>query len=252
MAVPIHPLLPLARRPEVSDAVQSARTAVDRLLRHRVLRQRSGEVIAESALRGARASAALEGVDWSLAEIRGVHGAPTGSDAALVHGALRVSAEIAALAAVWRRAPLQALARLHLLAAADVAPAEELGRPTSATPRLAALAELASSPAGVPAVVEAAIVHGELLALEPFRWGTGLVARAAQRLVLGSRGLDPSSLVAADVGHAAMRAEYLAAGLAYRSGSPGAVAGWVVHCARAVEVAAQDGLAYCEALLRES
>jgi hypothetical protein len=245
-----HPLQPLASRPEVAQAAASARTAVDRLLRHRILRRRSSDMTAESALRGARASAALAGVDWPLEAVRGLRGAAGDESAALVHGALRVSAEIGALATVWRRAPLQALARLHVLAAADVLPAAELGRPWAGGPRLTALAELASGPAAVPAIVEAAVVHGELLALAPFRWGNGLVARAAQRLILVSRGLDPQSIVAVEVGHAALAEEYAASGLAYRQGSPDDVAAWVTHCARAVEVGAHDALAFAEALSR--
>lgn len=248
--VPPHPLQPLADRDEVAVAAESARAAVDRLLRHRILRRRSGELIAESALRGARASAALEGVDWPLEVVRRVDGAATDSAAAVVHGALRVSAEIGTLAAVWRRAPLQALARLHVLAAADLAPAPELGRPTVGGPRLAALAELATAPPGVPAVIEAAVIHGELLALEPFAVGTGVVARAAQRLVLITRGLDPQSMVPAEVGHAGAMQAYAALAAGYRAGLPSAVAAWVVHCAAAVEAGGRDGLAFCEALSR--
>lgn len=248
-AAPASPLQPLAGRPEVAQAAESARIAVDRLLRHRILRRRAGEVRAESALRGARASAALEGVDWPLERVRQLTGTAEAS-AAAVFGALRLSAEVGGLAAVWRRAPLQALARLHVLAAADALPAEELGRPHAGGPRLVALAELASGPAGVPAVIEASVVHGELLSLEPFRWGNGLVARAAFRLVLIARGLDPQSLVAAEVGHAAAVDEYLAAARAYRQGTTDGVVAWVVHCAGAVDAGAQDGLAVAEALSR--
>lgn len=242
----------LAGRPDVVAAAESARVAVDRLLRHRALRRQPGVVIAESALRGARASAALGGADWPLERVRSVHGPAGDGAAAIVHGALRVSAEIGALMPVWRRSPLQALARLHVLAAADLLPAAELGRPVSAGPRLVALVELVTRPAGVPAVVEAAVVHGELLVLGPFRRGTGLVARAAQRLVLLARGLDPQSLVAPEIGHAAAAGAYRAAAEGYRGGSPAAVAAWVVHCAGAVEAGAQDGLAFCEALTRAS
>ena len=68
------PLAALAELPGVTAAVDRARAAVDELLQHRVLRARSSEVSAESALRGARASAALEGADWTLAEIRSFEG----------------------------------------------------------------------------------------------------------------------------------------------------------------------------------
>ena len=40
----------------------------------------------------------------------------------------------------------------------------------------------------------AAIAHGELMTLQPFRWGSGLIARASVRLVLASRGVDPDLL----------------------------------------------------------
>ena len=48
-------------------------------------------------------------------------------------GALRVSEALeggaTALVGVWQRAPLQALARLHVLAAADLVDDDRLGRP---------------------------------------------------------------------------------------------------------------------------
>ena len=55
--IPDDPLAALLPLPRVQDAVAEARTAVDSLLGHRVLRRGSAEVTAESALRGARASA---------------------------------------------------------------------------------------------------------------------------------------------------------------------------------------------------
>src|SRR4051812_8349814 len=61
----------VATLPDVPEAVARTREAVDRLLGHRILRRRSAEVSAESALRGARASAALEGVSAPLEEVRG-------------------------------------------------------------------------------------------------------------------------------------------------------------------------------------
>ncbi len=233
--------------------MQAARTSVDRLLGHRVLRRRSAQVSAESALRGARASAALEGADRPLDVVRGWSQPAYDGQGHLVSGALRVSAEIGALVPVWRRAPLQALARLHVLAAADAVPPDELGRPqvdAAAGARLAALAELAAGPPGAPAVVEAAVVHGELLVLRPFGWGGGLVARAAARLVLVSRGLDPTSLAAPEVGHAEREADYRSAAGGYAAGTVAGVTAWVVHCAGALESGAYEGLAICEALLR--
>ena len=57
-----------ARRPRTAPG-----PAIDRLLGHKVLRRESAGVSTESALRGARASAALEGVDVPLADLRAGH-----------------------------------------------------------------------------------------------------------------------------------------------------------------------------------
>ena len=64
------PLAPLLELPGVRAAADAARAGVDRLLSHKVLRRESAGVSTESALRGARASAALDGVDVPLAELR--------------------------------------------------------------------------------------------------------------------------------------------------------------------------------------
>lgn len=257
------PLATVASLPDVPESVARARDAVDRLVGHRILRRRSAEVSAEAALRGARASAALEGVSVPLEQARGGEVSDP-----VVQGALRVSAELGPLAATWRTAPRQALARLHALAAADGAPADDLGRPRSGgdvrdplelgpppspaetAARLGALSDLLTAPTGAPALVVAAIVHGELLTLRPFGWGDGVVARAAGRLTLVDRGLDPKSLIAPEVGHAELRDGYVGGLRGYASGTPEGVAGWIRHCADAIELGARDALAVCEAFLR--
>ncbi len=258
------PLAPLAELPGVSEAVDDARTAVDRLLGHRVLRRRSAEVSAESALRGARASAELEGTPADLEDVRsGTTNAPA------IQGALRVSAELGSLVDTWRHAPRQVLARLHVLAAADTVPADELGRPRgdgTAPPdphglgpppgpqevsaRLDALARVLSGRTAAPAPVVAAIVHGELAALRPFGWGNGLVARAAERLILVATGLDPKSLAVPEVGHLDQREQYATAMGAYIGGGTDGMVSWVRHCSAALAAGARESLAICEAIKR--
>ncbi|MQA93843.1 MAG: oxidoreductase [Streptosporangiales bacterium] len=256
------PLARIAALPSVAEAVESARAGVDRLLGHRILRRRSADVSAESALRGARASAALSGEEVPLETIRaGDVTTPA------VQGALRLSVEVGQLADLWAKAPRQVLARLHVLAAADAVPADDLGRPRTnpevtggseelAVPpaelamRLDGLTGLLTTPSAAPALVAGAIVHGELLALRPFGWGDGLVARAAERLTYIQRGLDPKSLVAPEVGYAETAGGYEPALRGYLAGDPEGVAGWVTYCAKAVELGARDSLAVCEALLR--
>ncbi|RFS87096.1 oxidoreductase [Actinomadura spongiicola] len=241
----------------VSGAVDDARSAVDRLLGHRVLRRRSAEVSTESALRGARASAVLEGVSVTLDELR----ATEHPSDPVVQGSLRVSAELGTLTETWRKAPRQALARLHVLAAADAVDSAVLGRPrdhslddapepSDVAARLDVLSTLLTTPTKAPALVVAAVVHGELLTLRPFGWGDGLIARAAQRLTLIARGLDPKSLVAPEVGHLELSEEYAEALRSYASGTSEGVARWIGHCSDAVAAAARDSQAICEAFMR--
>jgi hypothetical protein len=248
------PLAAVAAVPEIIAAADAARQAVDKLLTSRVLRRRSAEISAEAGLRSARASAALAGVSVPLQELR-AHG----SSDPIVQGALRCSLELGGLRETFGRAPRQALARLHVLAAADLVPVEQLGRPradvdeaTSAviTRRVGALAELLARSTKAPAVVVAAVVHGELLALEPFAEANGLVARAAARLVLVSRGLDPKALTSPDVGHLELQANYKSAARGYAHGERTGLIAWVTHCCAALELGARDSLAICEALAR--
>lgn len=248
------PFAAVALLPGVAAAASGARTAVDRLLASRVLRRQSAAVSVEAGLRSARASAALAGVEIPLEALR-----TTGSADPVVQGALRVSAELGGLRETFVRAPRQVLARLHVLAAADMTTSARLGRPRESgdaahadtvARRLGALAELLAQPTKAPAVVVAAVTHGELLALQPFAEANGVVARGAARLVLLARGLDPKALTAPDVGHLELRDEYATAAAAYARGGPEGLATWVCHCCHAVELGARDSLAVCEALAR--
>jgi hypothetical protein len=241
------PLAPLLDLPGVREAADAARAAIDRLLGHKVLRRESAGVSTESALRGARASAALEGVDVPLAALR----AGEVQDP-VVQGALRVSAGLGSMVETWPRAPGQVLARLHVLAAADLADQAALGRPAAqAGPRLTGVFSLVAAQTSVPAVVVAALVHGELAALAPFGTADGIVARAAGRLTMITRGLDPKAVSVPEVGFTELGREAYAQALAgYAAGAPNGVAGWLVHCCRATEHGALEGLAICESLLR--
>ncbi|RFU41577.1 oxidoreductase [Actinomadura logoneensis] len=258
----------VADLPGVEEAVADARKAVDRLLGHRILRRRSAEVSTESALRGARASAVLEGASVTMDELRS---AVEGHAAPIVQGSLRVSAELGSLAETWRKAPRQVLARLHVLAAADLVDQAALGRPRGAEAaveiadplelgappspvevgqRLDALCDLLVRPSKAPALIVAALVHGELLTLRPFGVADGVIARAAERLTFVARGLDPKSLTAPEVGHLELAADYPDALRAYASGTAEGMVRWIRHCADATVAAARDSQAICEAYLR--
>ncbi|UZJ33939.1 Fic family protein [Streptomyces endophytica] len=264
------PLATLALLPGVTDSVDSVRKGVDRVYGHRIMRRRSNEVSSEAALRGARGSAALSGADWALEEVRrrtdfGVEG-----ESLTVGAALRLTAEAGQLLSVWRQSPLRVLARLHLVAAGKEAADDTVGRPRLAAEpveeplielplpdadevagRLDGLSRLLLAGTEAPALVLAAVVHGELLALRPFASHNGLVARAAERVVLIGSGLDPKAICPAEVGHAELgRAAYVAALEGYVSGTPEGVAGWIAHCGRAVELGVRESTAVCEALQR--
>ncbi|MGW2340644.1 oxidoreductase [Streptomyces sp. NPDC001661] len=271
MSTTADPLAALADLPGVADSVASVRKAVDRVYGHRVMRRRSNEITAEAALRGARGSAALCGADWPLEEVRrrtDFSGGDGDKEAPTVGAALRLTAEAGQLLSIWRQSPLRVLARLHLVAAADKSDA--VGRPRLAgepvdeplvelpvpdadevAGRLEGLSQLIIAESAAPALVNAAIVHGELLALRPFGSHNGLVARAAERIVLVGSGLDPKSVCPAELGHAELgRAAYAAALDGYASGTPEGMAAWINHCGKAIELGVRESTAVCEALQR--
>ena len=84
---------PLAGLEGVGQAARHARDAVDVLLRDRGLRKVSPEITSEALLRGAYASAALAGSSATLDDVR------RGADDPLATGAVRMTAELMALAA---------------------------------------------------------------------------------------------------------------------------------------------------------
>ena len=82
------------------------------------------------------------------------------------------------------------------------------------------LAQTLTTPTEAPAIVVAAIAHAELAVVRPFAWGSGLLARASTRLVLASRGVDPSLFSIPEHGMLEMgRPAYVNALRAYASGT---------------------------------
>jgi hypothetical protein len=229
---PLAPLLDLA---DVAPALTAARDRVDAALRHQALRRHGGQVAAETSLRAAVASAALEGHPYDLDEVR----AGTVTDP-VVQGALRVAEGLGALVDLWPRAPRQVLARLHTLAAHGAVPDADLGRLASSAERIDALAGLVAGNDRTPPLLLAAVVHAELLSLRPFAGPAGVVARAAARLTLIGRGLDARGLVAVEVGHLAREPEYVGAAGAYATGTPDGVRSWLRHYAAAIETGADE------------
>jgi hypothetical protein len=233
--VSADPLSWLVSLEGVASAYAAARDGIDVMLRDRGLRRTSPETTAESLLRGAHASAVLEGSASTLAEVRESGGDATAQDA------VRLSTELLTLVPVLRRSPLQALARMHAVAAAGSVDPEELGRPRSAeaAERLHGLAETLTAKTSAPALVVAAVVHAELVTVAPFASHNGVVARAAERLVLVARGVDEKSLVVPEAGHLALRAEYESNLRGYASGLQAGVHAWLLYGAEAFAAGAE-------------
>lgn len=226
----------------VPEAVDAARTAIEAVHRHPANRRGWPRTSAAASVRAARASAVLDGGSAELDPQAEVVSDP------VLAGSLRVAAAMGALVPVWERAPLQALARLHTLAAADLVDPAVLGRPRPGRPedagRLAGLAQLLRA-APWPAPVVVAVVHGELLAIRPFGAADGIVARAAARLTMISTALDPHGLTVPEVGHLRMGGRYLSGATAFRDGSD--VAGWIIQVCDALVAGAREGTSIADA-----
>lgn len=265
----------LAAIPRVDAAVASAREACTQLRWHQALRRRIPEAAAESRVRGARASAELDGARLSVEIVRDLmRGAVTWhadrdpvEDVA--RGAIAATAETEHLAGVVLGAPLQALARLHVVAAEGLVPDAELGRPrvggedcrelTDLGPappaadvpgRLDLLADLIRASGSVPAVVVGAIVHAEIATLRPFTRGNGVVARAMERLLVRETGLDPTGVAVPEWGYGSLGGPaYTGALAAYGIGSVDGVTLWLEHSANALTAGAQEGARIADAVL---
>lgn len=196
-------------------------------------------------MRAARATSVLDGASLVLAE--------DGEPDAVLAGALRVAealeGEASTLVGVWRHAPLQAIARLHSLAAVGLTDDDRLGRPRAAASvgkRLELLAEVVTT-TRVPAPVLAGVVHGEILTLRPFGVADGVVARGVSRLVTIASGLDthglgvPESLWMRKVG------DYRAAARGFESGTREGLAAWLINSSSALLAGAQEALSIAEA-----
>ena len=74
-------------------------------------------------------------------------------------------------------------------------------------------------------MVLGAVAHAEIASVGAFGPASGLVARAAEHLVLVSGGLDPYAVIVVEAGHAADPAGYRAGLAAYANGGVNGVSG---------------------------
>jgi hypothetical protein len=264
----------IADLPGVPERIAAAREACERLRWHEALRRRIPEAAAESRVRGAQASAALEGATVPLDLVRDVmRGAaqwPLQPDPVelVARGAVTATAESEHVRSLVAGAPLQALARLHVAAASGLLPPEQLGRPriegessaelldlgvapvaTALRDRLDLLVSVMTAGAAVPALVVVAVAHAEIATTRPFVRGNGVVARALERALVQSTGLDPTGVVVTEAGHATQGGPaYLGALAAYGTGSPEGLGLWIGHCADAIVAGARHGEEVCDAV----
>ncbi|TDO50861.1 hypothetical protein EV643_104361 [Kribbella sp. VKM Ac-2527] len=244
---------PLAGLEGVGSAARAARDAVDVLLRDRGLRRVSADVTAEALLRGAHASALLAGSPATLDQVR------RGSADPMAMGAVRMTGELMSLAPQADTAPIQVWTRLHQLAAAELGPADQLGHlRTSREPlpddipglpaappadimweRLSGLARALTQPTTAPGLVVAAVVHAELAVLRPFPTANGLVARAAERVLLVARGIDPVAVTVPEAGHWELSASYVRGLTDYAEQGVTGVQSWLLRSCEVLALAAE-------------
>lgn len=199
------------------------------MLRDRGLRKTSPQDTGEALATGAHASAVLEGSTSTLQQVA------DGEGDEIVQDAMRLSAVLLSLAPVLQSAPLQALARMHSVVAATSLPEADLGRPRNAeaAARLRGVADLLVGDTEAPALLVAAVVHADIATAAPFASHNGIVARAAERLVLMARGVDPRSVLVPEAGHLALRPQYESNLRAYASGEERGVHAWALYAAEA-------------------
>lgn len=240
----MDPLAALNNLTGIESAVNDARSAVDGAYKHPALRRKGGLVAAEVSLRSAVASASLEASAlYPLEDVR----SGTVLDA-VVQGSLRVHSSLPGLAERWQSTPAQVLARLHVLAATGIVEPNRLGRPAVPLDRVCGYV---ASQAGEP-LVRAAVVHGEMLALNPFPGVNGLMARAAARLTLVASGFDPRGLVLAEETHLLREPEYRGSSLAFATGTPDGIRSWLKHCALAAVLGAESIASVADAVVEAS
>jgi hypothetical protein len=223
------PFIAAALLEGVPSAFAATRDGMDSMLRDRGLRQSTPDDTARSLLKGAAATAALDGSAYDPDTL-----AAGGGDV-IARAAVRLSTELLGLLPVWNRSPVQAIARMHALAAADTVIDADLGRPVNPTgvARLTGLAEMLGHQTLAPGMVVAALVHAEIAAAEAFSTHNAMVGRAAERLMLVAKGVDPASVTVPELGHATQPEAYRAALAGYASGRVNGVHQWLLYSAQA-------------------
>lgn len=229
------PFISAALLEGIPSTYAGTRDGIDSMLRDRGLRRSTPDDTARSLLAGAAATASLEGSRYDVETL-----AAGGGDE-IARGAVRLSTEMLGLLPVWNRSPVQALARMHAIAAAGTVADADLGRPVNpeGVARLTSLASMLGDRTEAPGLVVAALVHAEIASAGAFATHNGVVGRAAERIVLVAKGVDPASVLVPEAGHAAEPEGYRSALAAYAGGSPTGVHQWLMYASQALTRAAE-------------
>lgn len=230
------PLADLAGLEGVPSAVAAARDAVDAVLRDRGVRAVRPEQSAEALVTAARASAELAAAED---EWRDDH---PSIEAATV----RLYTELVELSPTIRVAPGQAIARAHAVFGRGVLDDAQLGRVRSdpaVAERMSGINQLLTRSTTASGIVLAGVVHAEVLCCRPFRYGSGVVARAVEHMILIASGIDSRAVTIPEAGHRMAAAQapdsmdqgsYRPALEQYRSGTADGLRRWLLHVADAV------------------
>lgn len=268
----------------VRRAEEALREASAELRWNETLRRRWREARAEAAVRGAVASAAVEGavvpasvLRRAVAEralTRAVSPDPALDAAAgLWRAGVRLTTWMPELRGSSRPAspsPRALLASLHRDVVGPLAAAGRLRHAEVAMPRPEGVAPLETGPGsapqgpaldarldgllhlleapGAPALVRAAVVHGEMLVVRPFSAGNAALGRLLARHLVTRDGLEPTGVAVPDVYAARAPMAYAEAADAYASGIPEGVVAWVVWQAEALLLGIDQAQEICRSV----
>jgi hypothetical protein len=208
-------LTSIASQPEVVDLVAQVVERIDAIYMERGLNR--AEAAEKSLMRGAWATAAMEGAEYPWGEMASLAVARDEPLVMVVRAAMR--ATTSAVGAVGDRAlgAFGVIAKIGAAAGSGFVDEAMLGQPrvdsvaddplhigqlpdvVEMHQRLGAIAKVWSAPAEIPTLVLAGVIHAELALARPFAWGSGLVARAVPRYLFISRGLDPAGVLSPEM-----------------------------------------------------
>lgn len=277
-------LTSLAANEQIRRAEEALREASAELRWNETLRRRWREARAEAAVHGAVASAAVEGAVVPASMLRRAVASRTLTQAASADPGLDVAAGLwraGVRLTTWmpglrgsvrptQPSPQALLSALHRDVVGPLAVAGRIGLEEVAAPRRGDTPPLEGGPGpapqgddlaarldgllhlvdvpGVPALVRAAVVHGEMVAARPFTAGNAALGRLLVRHLATRDGLEPTGVAVSELYPARLPAAYAEAAAAYASGAPDGVVAWVVWQAEALLHGIGRGQEICRAV----